>query len=940
MNVDAMLWELKREAKGYWARRIAAELDFLRETYRQEGAEPPALYARAVENLWADAREQDAVTKAAALAAEQALAPLSSRAKALTILCAAHAHIDMNWQWGFDETVGVTIDTFQTMLNLMDEYPQFTFSQSQAAVYEIVEKYAPGLLEPIRRRVREGRWEVTASTWVENDKNMSGTEAMARHLLYTKRYLSGLLGVDADDLDLDFEPDTFGHAAHLPEILQKGGVKYYYQCRGNGGKRAYRWRAPSGAEVIAYCEPNWYLGPIEYGMFSFVPGFCKENHTDTALCVYGVGDHGGGPTRRDLERILDMSTWPLMANIRFGAIRAFFQALEKSRAQLPEVDGELNYVFTGCYTSQSRLKQANRHGEDRLADAEAICAMAQIALGKKSEGQPFEAGWRRVLFNQFHDILPGSCVREAREHALGRFQEASACALSNANRALKALGDQIDTSGQGGGADPASTAEGAGAGMNNNKNSALERAFAGGTFQVTSAARSGGKVRAFTLFNPTQYARREVVELTIWDWPQALYNTRLVDFEGRELSFQTVEEGREYWQHRFDRIAFACDLPAYGYANYYVLASETPVDGPKRDEPRVHDMQDVDYVLENDLVRAAFDHRTLKLKSFFDKRSKAELIQAGRPSGYFRLVEERGEDMSAWVVGGCAKAVDLNETCAVEVRKECLQGIRRFIDYEIAFGQSRVLVRVSLDEHSNLLRYSIDLDWHEISRKDGLVPQLQFALHPGYAASQLRCDVPGGYVDREKLGHDVPAILYAAPLDEAGGGCLMLTTDCKYGYRFSDEDLHVTLLRASNLPDPYPESGVNQIEIGVAACASGGWAELTRCATLFSHPVYPYSNGIHAGALPQRRSLLRVEGARVCGLKASEDGNGLIVRLLNGGEERVQARVAPAADLRSAVLTDIEERPQKAAGLSGGEAAVALAPCALETLRLELAQKE
>ena len=138
---------------------------------------------------------------------------MAEDAKALTVLLIAHAHIDMNWMWGFNETVSLTVSTFETMLKLMEEYPQFKFSQSQASVYRIVEEYAPYLLPEIRQRIKEGRWEVTASTWVENDKNMSSAESMSRHLLYTRNYLSELLDIDKESLNIDFE--------RIPSDMQK-----------------------------------------------------------------------------------------------------------------------------------------------------------------------------------------------------------------------------------------------------------------------------------------------------------------------------------------------------------------------------------------------------------------------------------------------------------------------------------------------------------------------------------------------------------------------------------------------------------------------------------------------------------------------------------------------------------------------------------------------
>lgn len=167
----------------------------------------------------------------------------------------------MNWMWSFNETVSIVLATFRSILNIMDQYPEFCFSQSQASVYKIVEEYDPELMERIKARIAEGRWEVTASAWVETDKNMPSGESLLRHIQYTREYLSRVWGVK--DFDLDFSPDTFGHSANVPEIDQFGGVKYFYHCRGNARRDVlYRYQAPSGKEVLTYREPNWYNGAI------------------------------------------------------------------------------------------------------------------------------------------------------------------------------------------------------------------------------------------------------------------------------------------------------------------------------------------------------------------------------------------------------------------------------------------------------------------------------------------------------------------------------------------------------------------------------------------------------------------------------------------------------------------------------------------------------
>ena len=172
------------------------------------------------------------VVKAVADAERDILAPIAKLAKTYTIHCVGHAHIDMNWQWSWPETVACVNDTFTTVLKLMERFPRFCFTQSQAAVYDIVRRYNPPMLEKIRRRIAEGRWEVAAVQWVEGDKNMASGESLARHLLYTRRFLREHLGLSPEDVPLDWEPDTSGHAATIPSIISRGGARWYYPCRG------------------------------------------------------------------------------------------------------------------------------------------------------------------------------------------------------------------------------------------------------------------------------------------------------------------------------------------------------------------------------------------------------------------------------------------------------------------------------------------------------------------------------------------------------------------------------------------------------------------------------------------------------------------------------------------------------------------------------------
>lgn len=894
---------------GYWQERIVAELSYLEEMFIAEKREYPTDFNTAIQRLLFIAETEGAITKHTVLEIEEYLASYSIQAKKYQVICAAHAHIDMNWEWGFDETVGIVIDTFQTMLNLMDEYPEFHFSQSQASTYEIINRFCPSMLDAIKQRISEGRWEVTASTWTEHDKNMAGTEAMLRHLLYTRKYLSKLLEIDPDTLTIDFEPDTFGHSANIPEILSSAGIKYYYQCRGYDRKCAYRFTAPSGAEILSYCEPNWYLGDIKYNQFLYVPSFCVANYTNTALEVYGVGDHGGGPTRRDIERIIDMNSWPLMASLRFGRINDFYKALEINRDKLPIVDRELNYVFTGCYTSQSRIKRANRQSEDKLYDSETLCAMAS-AIDTSSINIPaFEQAWKSVLFNQFHDILPGSGVRETREYALAIAAESNAYALANANRAMKTISDAVDTSIHGIKIDKNCTAEGGGPGFGAVKSSSKERLWAGSEFTITSVGRSNGEIRPYTLFNTTQYDRTEVTELTLWDWKYDIGDTIVVDGSGNEINWEVSVDSTEYWSHKFQKIVFSANIPAFGYANYYIIHKERPHAKPESLEPRVHHMEDGRFVMENALIHAEFESHTMKLVSLVDKKTNRHIITADAPAAILNLVDETDIlPYNAWTIGNYGKIEDLNESCFVDVKAKKLTGIHRYIEYEIKFRRSLAKIRVSLDDDSALLRYSFEIDWNDQAIPNVSTPQIRFRVPYAYEADNIRYDIPGGFIDRTKYGHDVPAILYGSPIPKDGGSALMLTSDSKYGYRAVENYIEINLLRSSYTPDLYPEVGIHRFEVGIGIIDCADWTMLRKNAFCFSHPIFAYSNSVHKGVLPQKHSFITLTGSVVLSsIKFCENNRNALLFRLVGSDKTERVRIALNSKIHKAKLLDTAE---------------------------------
>lgn len=906
-----------------WSKRILAEIGFLLEVSKVEDCRFDDALLPVLQMLREEFQAEGAITKASVLKAETLLMPLASEAKKYEVTCAAHAHIDMNWLWGFHETASLTVDTFATVLKLMEEYPDFTFSQSQASVYHMIERFYPDMLEQIRRRVHEGRWEVTASTWVENDKNMTGTEAAARQLLYTKRYLSKLLDIPEDAVKLEFQPDTFGHTGQLPEILAQAGVKYYYHCRGVEGPFLYNWRAPSGAEVLVCREPTWYNQTIEYDLLLNVPSFCQANKTYHYLKVYGVGDHGGGPTRRDLDRLIEMSAWPLFPTIRFGTIQSYFERIEPERANFPVIDRELNYIFTGCYTSQARTKQANRVGEERLASAEALDTMAHGLCRDYRTASAFEPAWRKVLFNQFHDILPGSGIRETREYALGQMQEALATANINANHAMDAICAALDTSALKPDDMIESTSVGAGVGYGVCELNG---------YRFTAAERGWGTRRAYTLFNSTPYARCEATELDVWDWPGEPSQIRAKTAAGEPLAIQVLSEGDFYWGHHCTRIALQVRVPAMGYSTVFLRNEEAEhVYWPEFPEPRIDQITDAPIVLENRRMKAVFSPSTMELLHLISKETGAEYVT--EPSGQFFLcTEDVSNYMTAWRVGRFTKQSNLSRSCPVKVTAVKRGEVCQSISFTLPFEHSELKASVVMDEENAQLRYHTDVDWNEAGTPDSGVPQLNFQLPLAKKMPLSRCIVPFGVTDRAAIEQDIPCIGLIAGAED--GETVALMSDCKYGFRNDSERLSVTLIRASYDPDPKPEIGRHSFCIGI--CITEGNAKhLLEKATCFANPIIAHAAQIHTGTLPPESSFVTVSAGTLSAVKQAEDGNGMILRIYSVSDEARTASLTFCRNVSSAERLAIPEwATDEICQISGRTVSLHLKPHGIATVRV------
>lgn len=360
-----------------------------------------------------------------------------------------HSHIDVAWLWRIQESERKCARTYANNLALMDVYPEFTFTQSQAVVYDMVKQNYPELYERIKEKVKNGQWNIVGNTWVECDTNIASGESMIRQLLYGREFFLEEFGVSSD---IYWLPDCFGFSHALPQIIKKSGMKYFIttkllnQDTNRFPHTLFKWKGHDGSQILALNQRSHYQGdfdPAQVHAASYnndLKGVMK-----TGFGMFGYGDGGGGSTYRMLENAKRLKNFPGLPSTEMGHPQKFFAEVEKVSDELPTYCDELYYEnHRGTYTSQGFIKKGNRQSEFLLTRIE----MAKI-FGGGYDVAELKAIWRKLLTNQFHDILPGTSIHEAMEDCRVAFNQLLAEANALYDESLKAVTSNIKVTDEG-----------------------------------------------------------------------------------------------------------------------------------------------------------------------------------------------------------------------------------------------------------------------------------------------------------------------------------------------------------------------------------------------------------------------------------------------------------------------------------------------------------
>jgi alpha-mannosidase len=739
---------------------------------------------------------------AASAAVQKEKAPDSLKPRDFTARLIGHAHIDLAWLWRWEETVhDIATHTFLGTLAQMDKLPGLTFAQSQAAVYEAIEKNYPAIFQRIKEKVREGTWIPVGGMWAEPDLNMPDGESFARQLLYGKRYFLDKFGVD---VTVGWNPDGFGHNFQLPQILTKAGIKYYvFERCAPERMPVFRWEGLDGSKLLAYVPPGWYLADLKNGVRDLLFEASKNTPLKDFMLLYGEGDHGGGPRATDLEAIRKFKDDKNHPHLEFVKPEGYFRTLEKSGIEFPVLKRELNYAFPGCYTTQAETKKYNRRLESLLLAAERFSAIA-VTSGARAyyPERDLDEAWKTVLRNQFHDILDGSSIGPVYDESRRYYEAARERAQRALDFSLEALSNQVDTRGEG---------------------------------------------IPLLVFNPLAWERTEPIEAEV-GFPGPVKAVRIIDSAGVEVPHQVLEERSLPGRTELRLLFVAEKMPSFGYRTYRVLAAES--------NPEFKTSLSVDgLTLENDFFKLTLNPQTGWIRSLFDKKTGREVL-AGEGNVLQAIVDEP-PNMSAWELGLKDTAWNIGaEGATVEVIER--GPVRAVLRVKSAFRNSHFVQDIRLYHQVPRVDCRAHLDWQERNL------MLKAAFPADVKNTSAVFEIPYGAIPRPVDGTEVPALRWIDLTDETGTHGLGLLNDCKYGFDVKGNVMRISIVHGATEPDPEADRGEHELLYSLYPHA-GGWeeAETFRKGYELNSPLLAHTGMVHPGGWPADQSFLRVEPGNV-----------------------------------------------------------------------------
>jgi alpha-mannosidase len=696
------------------------------------------------------------------------LTPFSQWLKQRQINWIGHAHLDLAWLWPVAETWAAAERTFVSALNLQKDFEELNFCHSSPALYEWIEQHRPALFAQIQARVAEGRWEVAAGLWIEPELNLISGESLVRQVLYGQHYTQQRFGHISR---VAWLPDSFGFCAQLPQILKQGGVDYFLtqKLRWNDTTQfpheAFWWQAPDGTRIFSIMTPLIGESIDSVKMGSYAKDWEAKTNLQESFWLPGVGDHGGGPTRDMLEVARKWQQSPLFPKLKPSTMTEFCQQVESNLQDIPVWDDELYLEFhRGCYTSHADQKRYNRRCEHWLIEAEMFSAIASLLTHTPYPKAELETAWKKVLFNQFHDILPGSSIPEVFVDANSEWELAQQTALDLREKALGAIAAQIQLPNP----------------------------------PVPDAV-------PIIVYNSLNWERSGVV---YWQAPD---HGTVFDSEGQVLSNQ--------YNPQTHTLGFWGDsIPSIGYRIFWYVPTSIPTISPPSEG----------WILDNGHLRVEICENTGNIASMWDYAAQRNVLtEQGNVLQFFQdqgqywdawnidpnyaqhLLESTSIQMMSMPCGAVEQCIEVKRrwrnSTFIHTYRLALHSTVLRIDTQVDWQETHVLVKAAFP-------LSVSADYATYETPCGAIER------PTLPNPQL-------LTEHQKAKWEVPALHWAdltQSVEETYG--VSLLNDCKYGYDAQPNCLRLTLLRSPQWPDPNCDRGFHSFTYALYP-HSGSWQQ-------------------------------------------------------------------------------------------------------------------
>ena len=796
------------------------------------------------------------------------LQPLSNEIKKRNFNIVGHAHLDMAWLWTVEETWDVAERTFTSVINLQKEFNDLTFCHTTPIVYEWIEKNRPELFKQIQASYKAGRWEVLGGMWVEPDVNLVSGESIVRQLLYGQKYIKEKFG---NITEVAWLPDSFGFCLQLPQIFKESGINYFVTGKLHWNSSfefphgAFWWQSLDGTKLLTVMSPPNVEGVMTthpISMSNYSVQWEQQTGLKEILWIPGVGDHGGGPSRDMLEVSQRWQQSPFFPKIEFSTAKNYLDKVKNiidNELSIPVWDDELYLdLHRGCYTTHADQKWFNRRSEELLYKAELWCSFAAIIEGRSIDTDvknQIENAWKKVLFNQFHDILPGTSITEVFVQANEDWQE------------VQTIGNNL-----------------------------LESALHNIINHIQFPSHPEIKAKPIVIFNHLNWERSEVVEIDIIDNQYKVY-----DLDCNQLNSQISHDNK--------LLFLATNIPAMGYHVFWLIPNQN-----KLKEQEI--LQQNETILENELIRVQINSETGNLDSIYDKINDIELLkEQGNQLQSFR---DQGQYWDAWNIDPNYQNYPLGEAELISIDNLENGPIRWKTRVIRRIGNSEFIQDYLLTINSPILTIKTQVNWQEnyvlVKASFPFNLNSDYTSYEIPFGTIQRTNQP--QTPQEKAKWEVPALRWADLSDNDKNYGVSLLNDCKYGYDSQSDRLRLTLLKSPRWPDPICDIGYHEFSYGIYP-HQGSWqgAKTVQKAREFNIPlqgIMPNHNLNKKGHLPPIFSGLKIESDNliVSAFKPSEnEGDHYILRCYECAGKASNITIKSDLDLTLDKTVNLLEEP-------------------------------